>query len=45
MSSIYKSAFKDLDFLILDSGIISKIPKIIIFVNKIDNAIWIVKYI
>lgn len=36
---ICKGGFNDLDFFIPDGGAIGKIPKTIIFVDKIDNAI------
>ena len=39
VSLIHKNKFKDLDFFILSKDVIGKIPKIIIFVDKIDNAI------
>lgn len=45
MSPIRKSGFKDLDLLIPNRGAISKIAKTIIFINKIDNAIRMAKYL
>ena len=36
---IRKNRFKDLDFFIPDGSAIDKIPKTMIFVDKIDNAI------
>ncbi len=43
VSPIYKTRFEDLDFLIPSEGAIGKIPKIIIFVKKIDDAIQMAK--
>lgn len=45
MSPIYKAGFKDLDFLIPSGGAINKIPKITIFVDKIDDVIEMAKYL
>lgn len=45
MSLIHKNRFKDLNFFILGRGAIDKMLKAIIFINKIDNAIWIAKYL
>ncbi len=39
VSPIRKTGFKDLDFLILSGATISEILKIMIFVDKIDDAI------
>lgn len=39
IGSIYKTGFKDLDFFLPNKGAISKILKIMIFVDKINNAI------
>lgn len=39
ISPIHKTEFKDLDFLIPSGDIIGKIPKTIIFMDKIDDAI------
>lgn len=39
MSPICKSGFKNLDFLIPSGGAIGKIPKTIIFMNKMDNTV------
>ena len=43
--SIQKSDFQDLAFLIPKDGLISKILKIIVFVNKIEDAITVEKYL
>lgn len=43
ISSIRKTRFKDLDFHIPSRGAIGKIPKTIIFIDKIDNTIQMVK--
>lgn len=45
MNLIYKTGFINLDFLILSKSTISKISKTIIFVDKINNAIEIEKYL
>lgn len=45
MNPIYKNGFKDLDFLITDGDVINKIPKIKIFIDKIDNTIYMAKYL
>lgn len=45
VNSIHKTRFKDLDFLLSSEDIIDKILKTIIFMNKIVNAIQIVKYL
>ena len=39
ISSIHKTELKNLDFFILSEGIVGKILKTIIFVEKIDNVI------
>lgn len=39
----YKTRFKNFDFFILSENVINKISKTIIFVNKIENPIQIVK--
>lgn len=39
MSPIRKADVKDLDFFISSGGAIGKIPKTIIFMDKIDNII------
>lgn len=44
-SPIYKTGFQDLDFLILSRGAIGKILKTMIFMDKIDDNIQIVKYL
>ena len=41
ISLIHKTGFKDLDFFIPNEGIVGKILKIIIFVDKIYDAIQI----
>lgn len=45
MSSIHKVSYKKLDFFILSRDAIDKIIKIIIFIDKIDDTIEIVKYL
>ncbi len=45
VSPIRKTSFKDLDFLILSRGAVSKIPKTMIFMDKIDDTIQIVKHL
>lgn len=45
MSLNYKSKFKNLDFLISIGGTVGKILKIITFMDKIDNAIVMAKYL
>ncbi len=45
VSLIRKTRFKDLDFFILSRGTVSEIPKTIIFVDKIDNAIQMAKHL
>lgn len=44
-SPIHKSKFKDLNFFISSKSIVNKIPKIMIFVNKINNNLEIAKYL
>ena len=43
--SIQKSDFQDLAFFIPKDGLISKILKTIVFVNKIEDAITVEKYL
>lgn len=45
VSPIHKSKFKDLNFFISSKDIVNKIPKIMIFVNKINNNLEIAKYL
>ena len=45
MSLIRKSGFKDLDFFIRNRSAICKVPKTMIFMDKIDNAILMAKYL
>lgn len=45
MSPIRKTGLKDLDFLIPSRGTIRKIPKIMILLDKIDNAIKMTKHL
>lgn len=45
VSPISKIRFQDLNFLILSRGAIGKIPKIIIFVDEINDAIQMAKYL
>lgn len=45
VSPIRKIRFKDLDFFIPSGDVIDEILKIIIFIDKIDNAIQIAKYL
>lgn len=45
VNPIHKIEFKDLDFFISNRGALGKIPKIIIFVDKINNAVQIAKYL
>lgn len=45
MSLIYKSEYKDLIFLVPSERTISKILKIIILINLIDDTIKITKYL
>ena len=45
VSLIYKTGFKDLDFLIPSGGVVGKIQKIMIFVDKIDAVIQMTKHL
>ena len=45
MSLICKFGFKDLNFFIPNRGTVCKVPKIMIFMDKIDNAILMAKYL
>ncbi len=45
MSSIYKPGYEDLAFLVPSGGAIGKILKTMIFVDLIDNAIKMAKYL
>lgn len=45
VSLLRKIRFKDLDFLISSGGTVGKIPKIIIFMDKINNTIQMAKYL
>ncbi len=45
VSPIHRNGFKDLDFLIPSRGAVGKIPKTIIFMNKIDDAIQMIKHL
>ena len=45
ISPIRKTGLKNLDFLILSGGAVGKISKTMIFVDKIDNAVQMAKYL
>ncbi len=45
VSPIRKTGFKDLNFLIPSGGAVGEIPKIMIFVDKIDDAIQMAKHL
>lgn len=45
VSPIRKAGFKDLDFLIQSGGAVGKIPKKMIFVDKIDDVIEMAKHL
>lgn len=45
VSPICKSRFKDLNFFIPSKSVVDKIPKIMIFVNEINNNLKIAKYL
>lgn len=45
VSLIRKASFKNLDFFIPNRGAIGKIPKTMIFIDKIDNAIEMAKHL
>lgn len=45
ISLIHKTGFKDFDFFLPSKNTIDKIPKIMIFIDKIDNTIKITKHL
>ncbi len=45
VSPIRKTGFKNLDFVIPNGSAVGKIPKIMIFVHKIDDIIQMVKHL
>lgn len=45
VSPIRQAGFKDLDFLIPSGGAVGEIPKTMIFVDKIDDAVEMAKYL